>query len=268
MVDDSTLVSYAAEDGVGLITLNHPEVRNAWSIRMEQQYFAWLDHADSDDTIRAIVLTGSGQHFCPGLDVRRLEAKSRGVPPPVRTRPISYPMAVRKPLIAAINGTTAGVGLVQAALCDIRFAATGARMATSFTRRGLASEHLLTWLLPRIVGHGHAADLLISGRTFSAEEAAHMGLVNRVCGRDELLGTALAYARDLATNCSPLSMAQVKRQLWEDWLRTPSASLETSEELKCHDRRASELAEGVASLVLKRAPQFGALGPPESQVAT
>ncbi len=259
MIGTDPLVTSEYDAGVALIRLSHPARRNAWSIELETGYFDLLDRAELDPAVRVIVLTGSGRHFCPGLDVNRLEAKSRGVPAPVRTRPISYPLGVRKPLIAAINGTTAGVGLVQAVLCDLRFAAAGARFATSFTRRGLASEHLLSWLLPRLVGHGNASDLLLSGRVFVAEEAHRMGLVNRVVKADRLLEETIDYARDLAANCSPLSMAQVKEQLLGDWLRSPADSLLVSERLTRDERRRAELAEGVSSLLDKRPPQFATL---------
>jgi enoyl-CoA hydratase/carnithine racemase len=144
-------------------------------------------------------------------------------------------------------------------LCDIRFVAAGARLATSFTRRGLVAEHLLSWLLPRMVGHTHASDLLLSGRVFTAEEALAMGFVNRVVPAESLLAEAQAYARDLAENCSPLSMAQVKQQLLDDWLRATDASLAAFEALKEDPRRADELAEGVASFREKRPPRFAPL---------
>jgi enoyl-CoA hydratase/carnithine racemase len=249
------------------ISFNRPDRNNGWSIEMEERYFEILDEAVADPEVRAIVVTGEGKHFCPGLDLHRLEEKARGVPPPERTRPLTYPLSVPKPMIAAINGTAAGVGLVHAAVCDIRFAAAGARMATAFTRRGLVAEHLLSWLLPRMVGQTYASDLLISGRIFTAEEAAAIGFLNGVVPADDLLGHAQRYARDLAMHCSPLSMAQVKRQLVEDWLRGPSESLEYFAELKRDVRRVPELAEGVASLQERRPPRFAPFVEPVAPVA-
>jgi enoyl-CoA hydratase/carnithine racemase len=162
-------------------------------------------------------------------------------------------------MVCCVNGTAAGIGLVHAAVCDIRFAAEGARMATSFTRRGLVAEHLLSWLLPRMVGQTHASDLLLSGRVFTAEEALGMGFLNRVVPADSLLAEAQAYASDLAANCSPLSMAQVKRQLLDDWLRSTGESLAAFDALKEDPRRVAELAEGVASFREKRPPRFAPL---------
>ncbi len=258
---DPDIVLSNVANGVCTITFNRPERNNAWSIEMEERYFTLLDEAEGDPEVRAIVVTGAGRHFCPGLDLQRLEQKSRGVPAPVRTRPLTYPLVMTKPMVGAINGTAAGVGLVHAAVCDVRFSATGVRMATAFSRRGLVAEHLLSWLLPRMVGHTHASDLLLSGRVFLAEEGAAMGFLNAVVAPEDLLSHAQGYAEDLAAHCSPLAMAQIKRQLADDWLRSRTASLEAFEALQADPRRLGELAEGVASLREKRAPRFAPLGP-------
>jgi enoyl-CoA hydratase/carnithine racemase len=264
-VGDEGIVLYEVADGVATLTFNRPEANNGWNIEMEERYFALLDEAEHDDEVRAVVVTAAGRHFCPGLDLQRLAAKAEGVPAPERSRPVTYPLRMPKPMVCAINGTAAGIGLVHAAVCDIRFAAAGARMATSFTRRGLVAEHLLSWLLPRMVGHTHASDLLLSGRVFTAEEALSMGFLNRVVPAESLLDEAQAYARDLAANCSPLSMAQVKGQLLDDWLRSRDDSLAAFEALKEDPRRAGELAEGVASFREKRPPRFAPLSstPPD-----
>jgi enoyl-CoA hydratase/carnithine racemase len=259
-VPTDDVVLYDVAHGVATVTFNRPEANNGWSIEMEERYFALLDQAEHDDEVRAVVVTASGRHFCPGLDMQRLAAKAAGVPAPERTRPVTYPLRMPKPMVCAINGTAAGIGLVHAAVCDIRFAAEGARMATSFTRRGLVAEHLLSWLLPRMVGQTHASDLLLSGRVFTAEEALTMGFLNRVVPADSLVAEARDYAADLAANCSPLSMAQVKQQLLEDWLRSPGASLAAFEALKDDPRRVAELAEGVVSFREKRPPRFAPLG--------
>lgn len=252
--DDVVLCEVA--DGVATLTLNRPERKNAWNLDLEARYFDLLDAADADPAVRVIVVTATGPYFCPGADLQRLTAKANGAPPPERRRPLSHPFHVRKPMIAAINGPAAGLGLVQAVLCDVRFAAAGTRLTTAFTRRGLVAEHLVSWLLPRLVGHGNASDLLLSGRTFTAEEACAMGLVNRVLPGADLLAETRAYATDMAANCSPLAMAQVKQQLRADWLRTPDAALAAFEELNLDPRRRAELREGVASFAERRPPQF------------
>ena len=243
------------------LTFNRPHRRNAWSIEMEEEYFDLLAAADDDERVRAIVVTATGPSFCPGLDVERLGAKASGVPAPQRRRPISFPLTMRKPMVAAINGAAAGLGLVHAVLCDIRFASPGVKLATSFTRRGLVAEHLLSWMLPRMVGHAHASDLLLSGRVVLAEDAAAMGLVNAIVPASGLVAHAQAYAADLARNCSPLSMAQVKRQLLAEWGNSPLESLALSDLLKHDPQRMTELSEGVASLVERRSPSFAPLSP-------
>ncbi|SHK74178.1 Enoyl-CoA hydratase [Pseudonocardia thermophila] len=250
------VVLYEVADGVAILTFNRPERNNAWNLDLEFRYFDLLDAAEADPAVRVVVVTATGRCFCPGADFQRLDAKANGAPPPERRRPISYPFHIRKPMIAAINGPAAGLGLVQAALCDVRFAAVGTRMTTAFTRRGLIAEHLISWLLPRLVGHGVASDLLLSGRMFTAEEACAMGLVNRVVPAEDLLAETLAYAKDMAANCSPLAMAQVKQQLRADWLRSPEAALASFEELNLDPRRRAELREGVASFRERRPPRF------------
>ena len=138
---------------------------------------------------------------------------------------MTHGLTVRKPMVAAINGGCAGIGLVQALVCDVRFASSGAKLATSFARRGLPAEFASSWLLTRLIGTGRAMDLLLSARTITAEEAVALGLVNWMRPPDELLPAAVAYARDLALNCSPSSMAAIKAQVAADWHRTHDESL-------------------------------------------
>src|SRR5919199_3313138 len=127
----------------------------------------------------------------------RLEARQR--------TPQTFPLTVPKPIVAAINGPCAGIGLVQALMCDIRFAAEGAKITTAFSRRGLVAEHGIAWILPRLVGPARALDLLLSGRVVLGEEAAQLGLVNRAMPADRVLDEALGYAHDLAAHCAPSS---------------------------------------------------------------
>jgi enoyl-CoA hydratase/carnithine racemase len=244
------------QDGVAVLTLHRPERRNAWNVELEQRYFGLLDELDVDARVRAVVLTGSGESFCPGFDSARLEqVAGTELRQDARRSPLR-PWALRKPMVAAINGGCAGVGLVQALLCDIRFAARGAKLATSFTRRGLAGEYGITWLLPRLVGTAVATELLLSGRTFDADEAARLGLVHRVVEPDELLGAAIGYAADLATNCAPTSLALMRHQLHLDGEGTLVEALERSYRAMAFTVADEEITEGVASLVERRAPSF------------
>src|SRR4051812_23778464 len=206
------LVLRETSGGVATLTLNRPERRNGWSPELEAAYFAALDACDADDDVVAVVLTGAGSTFCPGLDTQRLSAVSStgldlsGRPPVFRAR------SFRKPLIAAINGACAGIGLIQALMCDVRFAARGARFSTAFARRGLAAEYAISWMLPRYVGVEHALDLLLSARTFEAEEAHRLGLVSRLCEPEDVLRAAQAYAADIAAHCAPAALAAIRQQ--------------------------------------------------------
>jgi enoyl-CoA hydratase/carnithine racemase len=166
---------------------------------------------------------------------------------------------IPKPVIGAINGACAGIGFVQAASYDVVFASTAAKFTTSFARRGLPAENGLSWLLPRRIGTANAMDLLLSARVVLADEALAMGLVNRVCEPDELLPAALAYARELATNCSPASMAHIKRQVLDDWERTAEESRLRSLVLMSEMGAHPDFVEGVTSFGEKRPPRFAGL---------
>jgi enoyl-CoA hydratase/carnithine racemase len=165
-------------------------------------------------------------------------------------------LEIPKPIIAAVNGPCAGIGFLQALFADVRFAAAGAKFTTAFARRGLLAEHGVSWLLPRMIGHARATELLLSGRVFLAEEAATLGLVHRVVEPDELLATTLAYARDLADHCGPLAMAVTKYQVQHHWdVELAEAQRETFALVE-RVHTTPDFAEGVRSFVEKRAPRF------------
>lgn len=251
-------VLYDVDAGVALITLNRPERNNAWSGTLQTAYFDLLDRAAADDEVRAVVVTGAGRSFCPGADMAEL---ADGTAADISDkRPIIHPLGLPKPLIAAVNGGCAGIGLAQALLCDLRFAAAGARITTAFARRGLVAEHGTSWLLPRVVGAAVAADLLLSARVVTAEEAEGLGLVNRVLPPESLLAETLAYARDLAASCSPAAMAAIKRQLAGQWDQDVVTALREANRLMVQSLRGPDHAEGVASFLEKRAPAFAPLG--------
>jgi enoyl-CoA hydratase/carnithine racemase len=174
-------------------------------------------------------------------------------------RPQSFALTVPKPIIGAINGACAGIGLVHALYLDIRFAASDAKFTTAFARRGLVAEHGISWTLPRLVGTAKALDLFLSGRVFLGDEAARLGVVNADFPREEVLPNAIAYARDLAANCSPAAMAAMKRQVYADWTRELPDAIETANELMVESLGAEDFREGVASFVEKRPPEFAPL---------
>ncbi|MFC4941974.1 enoyl-CoA hydratase-related protein [Pseudonocardia sp. GCM10023141] len=245
-------------DGVLTLTLNRPERRNGWGDDMQQAYYAHLEAAATDPDVRAVVLTGAGTTFCPGADMTRLT----GLAEPGATLPhlpVDVPRRFPKPLIAAINGACAGVGLVQALWCHVRFASDSARFSTAFARRGLVAEYGIAWTLPRLIGVGNAMDLLLSARTFEAVEAHRLGLVNRIMPREDVLGAAQDYARDVARNCAPNSLAVIAGQVLDDLDVTFEASLERAWDLVDTTIGSPDLAEGVSSYLEKRPPRFAPL---------
>jgi enoyl-CoA hydratase/carnithine racemase len=263
------VVQMTVQDGVALITLNRPQRLNAWTHDMEHAYFALLDECAASEGVRAIVLTGAGRGFCAGADMQGLEQLSDAAADngdagiqhaeAQARRPQTFPLSVPKPIIAAINGPCAGIGLVQALMCDLRFAAAGAKITTAFARRGLVAEHGISWVLPRLVGPARALDLLLSARVVLAEEAAEMGLVNRCLPGERLVEETLAYARELAVHCSPASMATMKQQVYADLERDLEDALERADELMLASFARPDFAEGVASFVERREPSFAAL---------
>lgn len=259
MADD--LVLYEIRDGVALVTLNRPERMNAWTTELQNQYFDVLDRAVEDPEAGAIVVTGAGRGFCPGADMDVLQGGGRGAEgiTAAASRPVIYPLSVPKAIVGAINGACAGLGMVQALMMDVRFAAAGAKFTTAFVRRGLIAEHGISWMLPRLVGTSNASDLLLSGRVFTSEEALELGLVHRVFPGEVLLDEALAYARDIAKNCAPASVAVMKGQLLRHQNLDVEAALEDSNALMRKSLKRPDFKEGVSSFVEKRPPAFAPL---------
>lgn len=252
------------EDGVAVLTFNRPERLNAWTAEMQTQYFDLLDECASSAEVRAIVLTGAGRGFCAGADMQNLEAlaggDASGATGAHDSRPVTYALGIPKPVIAAINGPCAGLGLVHALMCDVRIAAESAKLTTAFARRGLVAEHGISWILPRLVGPARALDLLLSGRVLLGAEAAELGLVNRAVADGTALDEARSYASMLAAECSPASMAAMKQQIYGDLERGLADSLERANDLMAQSFARPDFGEGVASFVEKRPPRFEPLG--------
>jgi len=260
--DDPQVRSEVGDDGVCTITLDNQPRRNAWNPIMESQYFAALDGAAADQAVRAIVLTGAGSSFCPGLDSQRLEQAAGPVGLRLEGRRSQhYPLTIPKPMIAAINGPCAGIGLVQALVCDVRFMARGAKLSTAYAKLGIPAEYGLSWLLPRMIGVEWSLDLLLSARRVGAEEAERIGIVTRVSDDDTVLSDAQAYASMLATGSSPRAMAAIRRQVWGDLSHhyTKANGLWFEAMLRLNSPDNPDFAEGVAAMVEKRAPRFAPL---------
>jgi enoyl-CoA hydratase/carnithine racemase len=253
--------------GVAVMTLNRPDRLNTWGGDIATAFYAGLDRAEEDPNVRVIVVTGRGRAFCAGAQLgsmgnvaESIEQTDEGkLASLVGDRQPQHLTTLCKPVIAAINGSCVGIGLTQALMCDVRFAAAGAKFAASFARRGLIAEYGVSWILPRLTGWGVALDLLLSGRTFLADEAAELGLVKEVVPPEQLMTRAIAYAEDIAQNCSPASMAVIKRQAYGDAMREVADSSSRSEVLLQRSLQLPDVVEGITSFLEKRSPSFPGL---------
>lgn len=262
-------ILYDVSEKIATITLNRPDRLNAWTATMEREVRDAMEAAAADNEVRAIILTGAGRGFCAGADMAELAELSpndiqdnswmrpfdMNRRPDWQTRYAFYP-AINKPVIGMLNGPVAGIGLIHAVYCDIRLASDRAVFTTSFSRRGLIAEHGLSWMLPHLIGHSNALDLLLSARKIDAAEALRMNLVNRVVPHDELLAETRAYALDLVQNVSPRAMGISKRLVYE-------APFQTLAEATIHANREMALAlhsedfrEGIAHFIEKRPARF------------
>lgn len=270
VVTDEAVLYETSETGVAILTFNRPERLNAWGPDIAAGFYAAIDRAEQDPAVRAIVLTGRGRGFCAGAYLgapssassygeTMEKAAQTNLADLVGERPPHFVTTLRKPVVAAINGACVGIGLTQALMCDVRFAAAGAKFGAVFARRGLIAEFGISWILPRLTNWGVALDLLLSGRTFLAEEAVELGLVKEVVAADSLMKRALDYAEDIAANCSPASMAVIKRQVYGDATRDVEQANLLAEVLLHEAMPRPDVIEGITSFLEKRPPQFPSL---------
>ena len=264
---DQAVIYQVTATGVAVLTLNRPDRLNTWGGDIATAFYAGLDRAEADPAVRVIVLTGRGKAFCAGAQLGSMGAIAQSIENTderklanlVGDRQPYYLTSLSKPVIAAINGSCVGIGLTQVLMCDIRFAAAGAKFAASFARRGLIAEYGVSWILPRLTGWGVALDLLLSGRTFLADEAAQLGLVKEVVPPEQLMKRTMDYAEDIAQNCSPASMAVIKRQTYGDAIREVADASSRSEALLQKSLQRPDVIEGISSFLEKRAPSFPGL---------
>jgi enoyl-CoA hydratase/carnithine racemase len=268
---------YEVAKRVATITLNRPDKLNAWTAVMEQEVRAEMAEAERDENVRVIVLSGAGRGFCAGADMSLLSTvATKGLDAAQRAQAVqatagagagagarpdfqkkySYFPAMSKPVIAAINGPAVGLGLVIALYCDLRFASDAARFSAAFARRGLIAEYGMAWMLPRLVGHANALDLLFSARLIDAAEAFRIGLANQVYPQDVFQEKVREYAAELAANVSPRSLRVIKRQVYDAMFQPLGEAFEVAEREMLASLQCEDFKEGVAHFVEKRAPVF------------
>lgn len=249
------------EGPVAVISFNRSEFRNSWSPDLENAYFDTLEQLAGDAEVKAAVLTGEGRDFCVGADMDGLNvtATTDEGKEVLGDRREIHPLSFPKPLVCAIQGACAGIGLVQALMCDVRFSVPDATFTTAFSRIGLIAEHSISWLLPKHVGIGPSLDLLMSSRRFDGREAERLGLVNHLSEPGNVLSDAVAYAADLAERVSPTSMAIIKSQVYRHYTMDLVPSLDESDQLMMQTLSAPDFAEGVSSFMEKRSPRFAGI---------
>jgi enoyl-CoA hydratase/carnithine racemase len=267
-------VTVSVADRVATVTLDRPHRHNAWTGRMHAEYLEAMATLDADPDVRCVVVTGAGDAFSVGADSQALagHAERGGYDPGLPAEPatpgygvrpewdhdFAWHFGLRLPVIARVNGACAGVGLVLACYCDLRVAVAGAKLTTATPQLGLPPEYGLSWLLPRLIGATHAADLLLTGRIVTADRPVVAGLFNQVVATPAELDDAVAtYARRFADAVSPVAVTTAKRQLWGDLLETDvGQSVERSRLLIDELMGGADYREGVAALREKRPPRF------------
>lgn len=279
---------YEIVDRTAVITLDRPHRGNAWTGRMHAEYLHNVATAEADPDVRVIVVTGAEGAFCVGGDSEALSghadrggyddglrsASSAGGSPaessaerPAPAEPVpdlhpdfdaqmAFHFGLSKPVIAAINGPAAGVGLALACFADLRFARPGAKLTTAHGKLNLPAEYGLSWLLPRHIGLTRAMDLLLTSRVFLTDEAHQLGLINQLHPADELLDRTLGYAADLVSSVSAGSLTATRRQVYLDLHRDVATSVDDSLERLDLMMGDPDYRKGVEALLAKQPPRF------------
>ena len=253
-------IRYDVSENIATITLNRPQARNAFTLTMADELNAALRQADSDDTVRVVILDAAGEHFCVGMDmsgdgsIGDVEDPDWDEPATRVARPITN---LDKPVIAAIQGSAVGVGISMTLPADFRLASDDARFGFVFARRGLFPEGGSLWFLPQLVGLAKAKEWMISGRVFDAAEAHAAGLVTSLHPRTELISAAKELALELATKVAPVSVAVIRRSLVALAADgDPEAAFAVDKKTIPYAFGSADAEEGIMSFLQKRSPTF------------
>jgi 2-(1,2-epoxy-1,2-dihydrophenyl)acetyl-CoA isomerase len=258
---DAPSLLFERDGAVAKLTLNRPAAANAIDLSLARELLLTAIACDEDDSIRCVMLTGSGRFFCAGGDVRSFVAAGASIAPLLKEMTACFHMAVvrfahmNKPLLTAVNGIAAGAGFSLALLGDLVLCARNAQFTSAYSALGLSSDGGLSWLLPRLVGLRRAQELMFTNRTLSAEEALSLGLITRIVESESVSEDALRLAQELASG--PTGAYGKLRNLL---LRSSASSLES--QLEEESRALAEASrtahgrEGVAAFIAKRKPDF------------
>ncbi len=271
---------YEIEDQVLTLTMNRPERLNAFNSRMQGEFLEALEHADADDEVRAVIVTGEGRGFCAGADLgkgadtfnydnqteeakaERASSEGRQEGSNAWLRDGGGLLSLRiyefnKPIIAAINGPAVGVGVTMTLPMDIRIASTQARMGFVFSRRGIVPEACSSYFLPRIVGVSKALEWAYSGKVFDAEEALKGGLIRSLHEPEDLLPSAREIASEIVENTSAISVTMIRHMMWKMLgADHPMEAHKVDSRGIFHLGRGADAREGVVSFLEKRSPDF------------
>jgi enoyl-CoA hydratase/carnithine racemase len=259
-------------DGIATLWLDRPGRGNSWTGRMHAEIRWICAHLEAEDAVRVIVVRGTGNAFCVGADFKALDSHlergryDAGVPldaaaPGYGVRAefdadMAWQLGLRVPMIAAVNGGCAGIALALAAFCDLRIAVADAKITAVAPRLGLPAEYGLSWMLPRLIGATHAADLLLTGRVVTADAMRDWGFFNAVVDRSVFDATVAMYAGALAA-ASPDAVTAAKRQLWGDLLHgDPGEAVEQSKRMIATAMQQGDYREAVSAMAEKRPPRF------------
>jgi len=248
-------------EGVALLVLDNPDMRNAMSDEMTASWVAAIDELVADVSVRAVVVTGEGAAFCSGGNTSWIASEPDASVDHLRTRMLAFYRAwlsIRRlevPTIAAINGAAIGAGLCLALACDLRFAATGAKMGLPFVKLGMHPGMAGTYLLPHVVGEAAAKDLLLTGRIVEGQEAQALGLVSRVMERETFLAEALEVAAGIAAT-APIASKLTKLALADGGHQDVEACLQWEAMAQPITLATADLQEGIRAAQEKRPPVF------------